>query len=271
MHEGQVTYRRDGRVATITFDRPDRRNAITFAMRESFVAHLAVAGDDPAVRVVIVQGAGDTFTTGVDVQDHLELQDPSGATLEEDLAQITASAERWSRLWSLPKPVIVKARGQCAGWGLEIALYADLVVASRDCQFFFPSVRNGSGLPDSVMAIYHLGPQWAKRLLLAGDSIDGETAVRIGLVVEAVDDAELDATVSALASRMAALPPDLLSHSKRVLNHAIDLMGRVALQDLAARANATARRSPDAAEWARIVREDGLRAAIAWRESGRES
>jgi enoyl-CoA hydratase len=264
-----VTFRVDDRIATITLDRPDKLNAITFAMRRRFVELLEIAATDAGVRVVVVQGAGGTFTSGVDVSDHVDVQDPSSSTLEGDIAEITASAESWAELWSLPKPVIVKARGLCAGWGLEIALYADFVVASHDCRFFFPSIRNGSGLPDSMMATYHLGPQWAKRLLLTGDEIDGSTAARIGLVLESVPDDELDATVTALAMRLAALPAELAAQSKAVVNHAVDLMGRAALQEFSARANATARRSPEAHEWARILREQGLAAAIEWRESRR--
>src|SRR6478735_4688980 len=84
-----------------------------------------------------------------------------------------------------------RSHAHCVGWGLEIALHADLVLASHDCTFFFPSVRNGAGLPDSTMAIYHLGIQWAKRLLLTGDAIDGRTAARIGLVVESFAENEL--------------------------------------------------------------------------------
>jgi enoyl-CoA hydratase len=264
-----VRYRVTDRVATITFNRPEKRNAITWAMAEAFAERLADAGASAEVRVVVLDGAGGTFTSGVDVSDRPDLQDPSQTTAAQDEAEISASAARWAQLWSLPKPVIVKARGHCVGWGLEIALYADFVLASHDCQFFFPSVRNGSGLPDSNMAIYHLGPQWSKRLLFTGDAIDGITAARIGLALEAWPDEELDAAVDALAARLAAVPPELVAESKAVLNRAIDLMGRAQLQDYAAHANAVARRSPEAAEWSRVLQERGLREAIAWRDQVR--
>jgi enoyl-CoA hydratase len=267
--DDQVRYAVKDGVATVTFDRPQKLNAITFAMRETFIGRLDLAANDPEVRVVVVAGAGPTFTAGVDVEDRPDLQDPSGTSLEDDEAQIREAADRWARLWSLPKPVIVKARGYCVGWGLEIALHADLVVASEDCRFFFPSIRNGSGLPDSSMAIYHLGPQWSKRLLLTGDAIDGATAARIGLVVEAVPDEELDEAVAALAAGIATLPPEVVAQSKRVLNRAIDLMGRAALQEFSVSANAMARRSPQAAEWSRVVRDRGMGGAISWRERRR--
>jgi enoyl-CoA hydratase len=157
-------------------------------------------------------------------------------------------------LWTLPKPVVVKAHGSCVGWGLEIALHADLVLASHDCTFFFPSVRNGAGLPDSTTAIYHLGVQWTKRLLLTGDAIDGRTAARIGLALESFPESELDDAV------------DSLAQSKAVINRAIDLMGREQLQRFAIEANATARQSPGVAEWSRVLGQRGLREAIKWRD-----
>ena len=253
-------------VATITFDRPEKLNALTFAMCDAFIARLDEARSDPAVRVVVLKGNGRAFTAGVDIDDRPELQDPSANTMRDDMAEISRAADRWMHLWTLPKPVIVKAHGHCVGWGLEIALHADLVLASDDCTFFFPSVRNGAGLPDSTTAIYHLGVQWTKRLLLTGDAIDGRTAARIGLAVESLPESELDEAVDSLARRMASLPPELLAQSKAVINRAVDLMGREPLQRFAVEANATARQSPGVAEWSRVLRQKGLREAIKWRD-----
>jgi enoyl-CoA hydratase len=253
-------------VATITFDRPDKLNAITFSMRDAFIERIEQARTDSRVRVVVLKGNGRAFTSGVDIDDRPDLQDPSLHTLRDDMAEIERAADGWLHLWTLPKPVVVKAHGHCVGWGLEIALHADFVLASHDCTFFFPSIRSGAGLPDSSTAIYHLGIQWAKRLLLTGDAIDGRTAARIGLVLESLPEEELDAAVNALARRMAVLPPALLSESKAVVNKAIDLMGREQLQRFAVEANAQARQSPGVAQWSRVLREKGRRDAIEWRD-----
>lgn len=261
-----VRYAVDGGIATITFDRPEKLNAITFAMCDTFIARIEDARVDTAVRVVVLKGAGRAFTSGVDIDDRPDLQDPSANTMSDDMSEIAQAADRWLHLWTLPKPIIVKAHGHCVGWGLEIALHADLVLASHDCTFFFPSVRNGAGLPDSSTAIYHLGIQWAKRLLLTGDAIDGRTAARIGLVLESLPEDDLDAAVDSLARRMAMLPPELLSQSKAVINRSIDLMGREQLQRFAVEANAEARQSPGVAEWSRVVRDRGRREAIKWRD-----
>ena len=116
------------------------------------------------------------------------------------------------------------------------------------------------------MAIYQLGVQWAKRLLLTGDAIDGLTAARIGLVVESFPERELDDAVDSLARRMATLPPELLAQSKSVINRSVELMGRAQLQSFGVEANATARQSPGVAEWSRVLREKGLHEAIRWRD-----
>ena len=267
VHDERVRYDVAEAVATITFDRPDKLNAITFAMRDEFIAHLDEARHDPNVRVVVLKGNGRAFTAGVDLEDSPARQDPSAHSLDEDIAEISQAADRWMHLWTLPKPVVVKAHGHCVGWGLEIALHADLVLASHDCTFFFPSVRNGAGLPDSVAAIYQLGVPWAKRLLLTGDAIDGRTAARIGLVVESHPEDELDAAVAALTRRMTLLPPELLAQSKAVVNESIELMGRSRLQQFAIEANAAARQSPGVAAFSRVLRERGLREAIEWRDT----
>ena len=262
-----VDYRVEAPIATITLDRPEKLNAITFTMADAIVEHLDQATHDRSVRVVVLQGAGAAFTTGVDIEDHLEEQSPADKDLDTDRADIARAAARWLRLWSCPKPIIVKAHGWCAAWGLEIAMHADIVLAADDCRFFFPSVRNGAGLPDSVTAVYHLGPQWAKRLLFSGEIIDGRTAERIGLVCQAYPADELDAAVLDLARRIASIPAELVAQSKAIINQRVELMGRRALQTFAEHANATARRDPDVALFGQIMQRDGKDAAIAWREA----
>lgn len=264
-HE-HVRYERDAAIATVTLDRPAKLNALTFAMADELVASIERAAADEQVRVVVLQGAGRAFTSGVDIEDHLDEQSPAGKTYEADLADIADAARRWEILWSCPKPVVVKAHGWCVGWGLEIALHADIVLASHDCRFFFPSVRNGAGLPDSAIVLHHVGLQWAKRLLVAGEEVDGRTAERIGLVSQSLDADRLDAAVSSLANRMAVLPPALLAQSKSVINERVELMRRAELQAFAERANATARRDPEVAGFGEVLKAHGVAAAIEWRE-----
>jgi len=257
--EPRVRYGSEAGVANITFDRPEKRNALTFSMQAAFSRALERAAADDSVRAVVLRGNGSAFCAGVDLQEMAE--EHGDVDFEADAARIREAAQHWTKIWELPKPVIVKAQGHCVGWGLEIALNADMVLASTDCRFHFPSIRLGTGLPDSAMAIYHLGPQWAKRLLLTGDAIDGRTAERIGLALLALPEEQLEDETQALARSLAEVPLDLLAESKSVLNRAIELMGRSQLQAFSELANATARRNPRVDAWSRSVSDrNGTRA-----------
>jgi len=219
------------------------------------------------VRVVVLKGNGPAFSVGVDLADVMTAERDSTALGGRlDALQIAEQARLWSVPWDLRKPVIVGAQGYCVAVALEIALRCDLILAAEDAQFGHLSVRNGTGLPECAMDLYHVPPQWAKRLWLTGDLIDGKTAARIGLVLDAVPAGELEGRVNDLAARIASVPLDLLAASKRVLNAAIDRMGRPALQQIAPELNAIARANPAAMEFARRVREDGIAAALTWRE-----
>ena len=255
---------------TITLNRPEKLNALNPPMREALVAAFKEAERDPNIHVVVLKGNGRAFCVGVDLFDMTELNnDPGVKGLRQDSMGIAAAAARWAQIWALQKPVLVQAHGYCVAWGLEIAMFSDIVIAAEDAQFGFPSVRNGTGLPDSSMAIYYLGPQWAKRLLFTGDFIDGKTAERIGMVLKAVPAEHLEAEVNDLAARIATVPVDLLAASKGILNKGIDLMGRRVLQEIAVHSHAIARADPMVSEFGRIVREEGVQAAIAWREKRR--
>jgi enoyl-CoA hydratase len=256
----------DEGVATVTFNRPTRLNAFTFDMADELVALVGRLAGDPAVRAIVLTGAGPAFSSGVDLDDHVADQLPGTRDYDADRREIAHAATRWLALWRCPKPIVTRAHGWCVGWGLEIALHSDVVVADADCRFFFPSVRNGGGLPDSAMLVHHVGPQWAKRLLMAGEIVDAPTAARIGLISQSCPAGELDQVVSQLARQLAALPPALTSEAKAVVNQAVELAARAELQEFAETANATARRDPAVAAFGEVLRRDGLAAALAWRE-----
>jgi enoyl-CoA hydratase len=138
-----------------------------------------------------------------------------------------------------------------------------MIVTTRDAQFGFPAVRS-MGSPATHMWTYLVGPQWAKRLLLTGERIDGSTAERIGLAMLAVPSSELDDSVHKLATDIARVPYDLLAHNKSICNKAIELMGRSMLQELARESDAMAHKSPAAQEFEKIVKRAGLKAALEW-------
>ena len=119
----------------------------------------------------------------------------------------------------------------CLAGGTDLALNCDMIVTAEDATIGFPALRMG-GTPPTNMWLYHVGAQWAKRLLFTGDTFTGRFAEKIGFALEAVPAAELDEHVLALATRIAAMGRDIVAINKHVLNRGIDLMGRAILQDI---------------------------------------
>jgi enoyl-CoA hydratase len=164
--------------------------------------------------------------------------------------------------------VIAKVHGNCLTGGTDLALMCDIVIAAEDARIGYPACRS-QGSPPHHMWFYQVGPQWAKRLLLTGDSLTGRDAARIGLVLDAVPPDRLDAEVDALAARIALVDADLLACHKRIVNLAMELAGADTLQRLAAEMDARANFSsgPRRAAWKSTMAELGLRAARTARDA----
>jgi enoyl-CoA hydratase len=251
---------------TVTLNRPEKLNAFDWDMVDDMLAVLDAAQSDPAVHAVIIRGAGRAFCAGFDIAGVVD-SDPTAqaASPHRDTAGMQRAANNWRRLWNMRKPVIVAVHGYCLGAAVELVLHADLVVASDDATFGYPAVR-GSGLPDTHMFLYRIGPQWAKRLLMTGDSIDAATAAQIGLILKAVPRDQLDDEARALARAVKQVPLPLLEAAKNIVNDGIELMGYTPLQRQNWNEMAMARATPEVAEFSRIARAQGMKAAMAWRD-----
>jgi enoyl-CoA hydratase len=231
------------RIARITLNRPEKRNALSPELLRDLHGALMEADDRTDVNVIVLQGAGKDFCAGYDIVG-VYAQREQEATEEANYRQTIRgfdddvwSLERnqdWSNtLFKIHKPVIAKVHGNCLAGGADIALHCDIVIAADDARIGFPATR-ANGSPPNHMWVYHVGPQWAKRLLLTGDSISGRDAAKIGLVLEAAPADELDAAVDELARRMSFVDADLLAAQKRIVNLALELQGAQTLQRLAA-------------------------------------
>jgi enoyl-CoA hydratase len=251
----------------LTLNKPEKLNALDWEMIDALLGAIDEAGRDPAISSVIIRGAGRCFCAGMDLSS-VVASDPGArhATPHDDTFGMQRAAANWRRLWQSRKPVIVAVHGYCLGSPVEIVLHADLAIAADDASFGYPPVR-GSGLPDTQMFVYRIGDQWTKRLLLTGDSIDAATAEKIGLVLKTVPRAALDDEARALARSIAQVPLPLLEAGKNVVNHAVELMGYSALQRQNWNEMAMARATPEMQEFSRIAREQGLKAALAWRDA----
>ncbi|HXW38671.1 MAG TPA: crotonase/enoyl-CoA hydratase family protein [Acidimicrobiales bacterium] len=255
-------------VRRLTLNRPTAHNPLTPRCIRELLAEVADADADPGVRVVVIRGSGPSFSSGYGLlPDDVESTDAAPTSgIEADVGAMLDLAAGWGRIWDCRIPVVAQVHGRCLAGGTDLALHCDIVVAATDAEIGFPPVRS-MGVPPTNMWLYHLGPQWTKRLLFTGDTVTGEQAAAVGLVQAAVPAAELDDVVLALARRMALVGRDLLVANKRVVNQGIELMGRSQLQAFAALNDAVAHRAPEARAFGARAAEVGLRQAVRERDA----
>jgi enoyl-CoA hydratase len=264
-----ILYEPSDGIARITLNRPEKLNAISWQMQEELQQALWQADRDPAVHVVTLRGAGRSFSAGYDISPppgEGATHAASGHTMERDVWFLEQATRMRMTLWEMHKPVIAGIHGHCLAGGTDIAFLCDIVIAAEDSKIGYPPVR-ALGSPVNHMWTYLVGPQWAKRLLLTGDTISGAEAERIGLVLKAVPRERLDAELDDLAGRMALIDVDLLAANKRIVNMALELMGAQTMQRMATERDAIARQAPVVTEFYAMAKEKGLKAALEWRDS----
>jgi enoyl-CoA hydratase/carnithine racemase len=193
-------------IATITFNNPERRNAVSLDMWEAVEAALARMEDDDAVRVVIITGAGDkAFVSGADISKF----ESERAEAEAVATYNAATARVYGRLYSFPKPVIAKIKGACVGGGLNLAFACDLRICNQSARFAMPAAKLGLGYGyDSLKRLAHVvGLPNALELAYTAKLFPAEDAFHMGAVNRVVADEELDAFVEDYANRIAANAP----------------------------------------------------------------
>jgi enoyl-CoA hydratase len=210
-------------VRRITMNRPEKRNALNHPLRGAILDALRAADQDPGVRVMIVRGAGPSFSAGYDLGDgnvghELPYYTPGG-----DGHWPRHVTEGWMSIWDLAKPVIAQVHGFCLAGGSELATGCDLVYIAEDAQMGYPAVR--FGVPDMHFHAWFLGMRRAMEMMVTGDSISGVDAVREGWANRAFPADELDAAVIEVARRIAGVPPEVVQLNKRLVHRQMDHMG----------------------------------------------
>lgn len=200
-------------VATITLNRPERRNALNYRAYDELEAAFRAATADPGARCVIVTGADPAFCSGDDVGEIMAGQKPVSKAPMPVTYQATPAA---LAVLECDKPVIAAVNGAAVGWGMELALFADIRIASEKARFGELFVKRG--LVCDVGGFYRLpaivGPAKAAELLFTGDIFDAAEALRIGLVTEVTAHDDLMPHARTLAARIAANPPLAVRHLK---------------------------------------------------------
>jgi 2-(1,2-epoxy-1,2-dihydrophenyl)acetyl-CoA isomerase len=212
-------------IFTITINRPERRNALTVEMSDALLdIYTRLAASAP--RVVIITGVGQAFCSGADLlSETFQSGDRAQASRQVGEALQDSFNPMMQAFHALPCPTIARVNGVAAGAGASVALLADVAIAARSSSFLFPFAPRLGLVPD-LSATWTLprlvGRARARGLALLGAPLDATTAAAWGLIWQAVDDADLDATVAAVASKLAAAPTEALARAAMLLDTAPD-------------------------------------------------
>ena len=262
------------RIARLLLNRPERFNAIGFAMPREIRAAVDWANADDEVHVIVVEGAGKGFCGGYDLAASAESQIEHPCQQEKtpwdpmlDYAHMKRNTEDFMSLWRSAKPTIAKVHGAAVAGGSDIALSCDLLVMAEDARIGYMPTRVW-GCPTTAMWTYRLGPARAKQLMFTGDMIDGRTAADWGLANQAVPADELEAATMKLAQRIAGVPRGHLAMHKLVVNQVMLTMGLEQAQTMATVFDGITRHNPEGLWFRRYAQENGFKAAVAWRDGG---
>lgn len=267
-----LTVEHDGSVARIVLDRPERLNSIVEPMPRELRQAVETADADPDIRVMVLSGAGQGFCGGYDLEVYAETPGPNPGQQQMpwdpmlDLRLMGAYTRDFMAIWRSQTPVIAQVHGAAVAGGSDIALCCDQIVMAEDAVIGYPPARVW-GMPTTMMWVYRVGLDRAKRLLLTGDLIDGTEAARIGLVSEAVPGEELEARVDALVERIATVPANQLAMAKTVVNQAYDNMGLASSQLLATLFDGIARHTPEGVAFKQRAEEVGWKRAVEERDA----
>jgi len=266
MSEELLTIEREGAIAILTFNRPEVLNAFNNPLMEATLETITALNADDEVRVIVVRGAGRAFSPGFD------LKASAGRKMED--------VQDWERLmqlqfdfimqfWHSPKPTVAAVHGYCIAGAFELALACDVTIAAENTRFGEPEVRFGTGIV-AMLLPWLTGPKQAKEILLTGeDQLNAQDALRMGIVNRVVPDDTVFETAMSVAKSMATASERSVRFTKRAINETYETMGfsRALKSSLDLDVLLNAASDPVKDEFNRIRREEGVGAAIAWRDA----
>lgn len=240
----EILYSLHGGIATLTLNRPEKRNAINSAMMEQMYAHFAALEQDVDVRVVVLRGAGQVYSAGRDLRELGQQQE--GSLPQTDIVEL------FHRIETLRYPTIAMVQGDALAGGCELALHCDLRIAADVARFGMPLARLGLVVPFALSCklVETIGVAATRHLLLTAQPIAAQRAYEIGLVHHVVPAADLEEATYALARNVAGNAPLALQGIKIALQRALSLREQIPHADVDAMVQQT-RSSADAREGVR--------------------
>ncbi len=277
MTYSDILYETSGRLAFITLNRPEKLNALSNNLRGEMFHAMKEAEADREVGVIVLRGAGRAFSSGYDLTGGRAAPEDSPYVHPRSHMPDTGTTHPahydWSRhvllanwiIWELAKPVVAQIHGYCLAGGTELATFCDFRIVAEDAQVGYPPVR-AMGTMDIMWAPWHLPMTKAREFAYTGDSFTGREMADMGWATYAVPGDQLADFTERFARRMAHIDNDMLMYSKRAVNRQYEAMGiRNGLMS-GTDVEAMSKHRPAASEWNRRLREDGLKAALEWRD-----
>ena len=262
----------------VQLNRPEKMNALSHNLRAELFDALKDFEADPDVRVIIIRGSGRAFSAGYDLAGISEV-DPERDYIDARsgmpaVGPIHPGQGQWPQhllsgywqIWELTKPVIAQVHGYCLAGATELATMCDLMVVAEDAQIGYPPVRAMTSV-DIAYPPWHMPMRKARELLYTGDPLSGKEAAEIGWANRAFPIDELAAGTEAFAERIALIDSPMLQMTKRQLNRAYEVMGIRTALAVGGDIQTLSSVRPGGGEFGRISREQGLAAALAWRDS----
>ena len=263
----------DSGVFVITLARAREYNTITPQLRDELAAAIDAGDAEHEAHVILLRAEGPAFCAGYELEGSTAAQ--SRETEDKapdrrrsrvwdsvaDLRMMSRYVATYMKLWYAANPTIAAVQGWCIGGGTDMVLCADLIVAGESARFGYPPSRVW-GTPTTAMWVYRMGLERAKRYMLTGDEIPAKKAAEIGLILETVPDAELDAHARALARRMAQVPTTQLVMLKLLANQTAENMGLAASRTLGTLFDGIARHTQEGLDFVSRARDVGFRQAV---------
>lgn len=255
----------NGPIATITFNRPDKLNAIN----PDLLAELSLAFDEIErrvdIRVVVLRGAGRAFSVGMDIDG--KKYDPN-LTVFEDHGDLKNLIRLSLRMWEFPKPIVAQVHGYCCAAATMLAGVCDITIVSSDCKIRWPSIPLGGGLVSSFWTFF-ASPKKVKEMeFAAGGEMTGEESVLFGWATRAVPAEDVEATTAELVARISRTPPDLLYFKKQAINRVMEAQGFRTILLGGVEWDTLAHFSPGTQAIRQQIREQGMKETIKSFHSG---
>jgi enoyl-CoA hydratase/carnithine racemase len=253
-------------IGTLTLNRPEKLNAMSPALITEFGEAITQIDKDPEIKVVVIRGAGRSFSTGYDLGGGWSEGGSKPFTIDDDQRFLQRYVEHWLRLRDLPKPVIAMVHGYCLAGATQLCVSSDIIFVAEDAQIGFPSIPAGAGYVSSFWN-WMVGPHRTKYLaFLPGSRISGREAEAMGFATRVFPAEALERETYEYARRVTKVPGQKLRLEKLAINRSMDLRGfRVSVQ-AGAEFDAIFHFGPGNEEIRQIQKERGLRGAIKWYE-----